>query len=394
MSNRNKKQSKVKEPIKLRYKALSNGNKSIYLDFYNNGKREYEFLKLYLIPETTIESKETNKETLRLANAVKSQKIVELQNTAHGFSVSGGRSKANLLDYIQGIAEKKLAKWNGNRRSSGYQQYMALYRHIKQYAGTKTTFKNVDKKFCTGFLEYLKTVTNPNHNRRYNGGLTLSENTQCGYMKKLEYVLNCAISDEVTNLNPFKQIKPENKPKKRQADVCYLTIEEVKTLENTQCLSQIIKQAFLFSCYTGLRFSDVQALTWGKLGKDSDGSTIIHYTQNKTQKHEYLPIPQKAVGFLPDRNGAKDTDKVFYLPSGGYTNLQLKTWAALAGLSKHLTFHVARHTYATLLLSLETPIETVSKNLGHSEIRTTQIYAKVVSKSQREAVNKLDGLTD
>ena len=91
---------------------------------------------------------------------------------------------------------------------------------------------------------------------------------------------------------------------------------------------------------------------------------------------------------------AKDSDFIFNVPDGSFCNKMLKFWAVAAGINKHLTFHVARHTYATLLLSLETPIETVSKNLGHSEIRTTQIYAKVVSKSQREAVNKLDNLTD
>ncbi|GAP73207.1 hypothetical protein SAMD00024442_69_8 [Candidatus Symbiothrix dinenymphae] len=220
----------------------------------------------------------------------------------------------------------------------------------------------------------------------------LNENTQVWYMKTFEAVLNAAICEDLIDRNPFKQIKPENKPKKHSAEVCYLTIEEVRQLKNTPCLYPVIKQAFLFSCFSGLRYSDVAGLTWGKLQKENDGGTFINYIQEKTTKQEYLPIARDATDYLPDKNGAAATDFIFNLPSDGYVNMQLKQWAYAAGISKHLTFHVARHTHATLLLSLEVPIETVSKILGHSDIKTTQIYAKVIDKSKREAVNKLDGL--
>ena len=390
MSNK-KKQPKAKEPIKVRFKELANGNKSIFLACYRNEKWEYEFLKLYIVPERTQADKDANNETMRLANAVKAQRIVELQNAAHGFTVAGGRSKMNVIEYIKDMAGKKRIKAGGGKRTTA-DTYLALAKQIEEYSGLKTTFRQVDKKYCSGFIEHLKTT------KSRNNGLPLSENTQMGYMKKFESVLNAAISDEVTNLNPFKQIKPENKPKRQKTEIIYLTIDEVKTLENTQSLSTYISQAFLFSCYTGLRFSDVQGLTWDMLQRDNNGEVFINYIQKKTGKQEYLPIPQKAVEFLPDREQAKGTDKVFYLPSGGYTNLQLKTWAALAGLKKHLTFHVARHTYATILLSLGAGIETISKNLGHSEIKTTQAhYAAIENKLQRAAVSlfdKLNGLTD
>ena len=383
--------STAKEPIKIRFKKLANGNQSIYLDFYREGRREYEFLKLYTIPEKTTADKEANAETLRLANAIKAQKIVELQNNVHGFSVSSGRSKMNVIEYIKKIAEQKQQKAGGGKRTTAM-SYLALARQIEDYSGVKTTFKHIDKKYCSGFIEYLKTAQNRN------SGLPLNENTQFLYVKKLEAVLNTAITDEVTNLNPFKQIKPENKPKKNKTEIIYLTIDEVRKLEHTECLSSAVKQAFLFSCYTGLRFSDVHGLTWGKLQIDNNGETFINYVQKKTGKQEYLPIPQKATEFLPERVNAKDADHVFKLPSGGYTNIQLKSWALMAGVKKHLTFHVARHSYATILLSLGAGIETISKNLGHSEIRTTQHhYAAIENKLQREAVSlfdKLSRLTD
>jgi integrase len=375
------KQPKAKEPIKMRFKQLANGNQSIYFDYYKDGQREYEFLKLYLMPEKTPVDKDTNAQTLRLANAVRAKRIVELQNNAHGFTGGGTRSKVSVSDYIKSLAEKKRIKAGGGTRTTAM-SYLALAWQIEAYSGAKTTFKQVDKNYCSGFIDHLKSAKNRNN------GLPLNENTQTGYMKRFEAVINAAIADEVTNTNPFKQLKSENKPHKHKTEICYLTIDELKLLENTECLAPIIKQGFLFSCYTGLRFSDVQNLTWGKLQKDNNGGTFINYVQKKTQKQEYLPIPPKAVEFLPDRAEAKDGDKVFFLPSGGYTNLQLKTWAALAGLKKHLTFHIARHTYATILLSLGAPIEAISKNLGHSEIKTTQAhYAAIENKLQRAAVN-------
>jgi integrase len=384
--NNKKITTKVKEPIRLRTKKLANGNQSLYLDFYREGQRQYEFLKLYLIPEKSPIDKSTNAQTLELANAVKAQKIVELQNTAHGFSVKSGRSKMNVLDFITDIADKKRIKAGGGKRTTAM-GYLALARQIENYSGKNTSFKLIDKKYCTGFLEYLKIAKNKNT------GLPLSENTIFGYMRRFEAILNTAIAEEATNTNPFKQIKQEDKPKKRKTEIIYLTIDEVQKLEKTESLLPYIRQAFLFSCYTGLRFSDVQALEWGKLQKDNNGGMFINYIQKKTKKQEYLPIPQKAVEFLPDRTDAADTNRVFYLPSGGFVNVHLKAWGALAGVKKHITFHIARHTYATLLLSLGAGIETISKNLGHSEIKTTQAhYAAIENKLQRDAVSLFDKL--
>jgi len=391
MSNKKSKQPKAKEPVKIRFKKLTNGNQSIYLARWNGDKWEYEFLKeLYIIPEKTPADKDKNTETLRLANAVKSQKIVELQNNVHGFTNSGTRSKVNVVEYIKALAEKKREKAGGGNRGN-YQNYLALVYHVEKYSGDKTTFKQIDKNYCAGFLEYLKTATRGN---AWGDRFPLNPNTQWGYMKKLETVFNAAITDEIINVNPFRYVKQENKPEKHRAEICYLTADELKTLENTPMNPPIIKQAFLFSCYTGLRFSDVIRLTWGKLQKDNNGDIFINFVQKKTDKQEYLPIPQKALKFLPDRNAATATDIVFKLPTNKFTNVVLRNWTFAVGITKKVTFHVARHTYATLLLSLEVPIETVSKNLGHSDIQTTQIYAKVVNAAQRAAVDKLDGLTD
>jgi integrase len=386
MATKSKEMAKVKEPIRLRVKKLANGNQSLYLDFYFGGKRGYEFLKLYLVPETSAANKEANRETLKLANAVKSKKIVELQNNAHGFSVVGVKSKINLVEYVENHAAKKQEQAGGVRRGT-HQSYLALAHHLKQYGGDKTNFKEIDKNYCMGFIDYLKTAKSQ-HNPQKN----IISGTQLFYIQKLSAVLYTAVADGIIVANPFLQIKSEERPKQNAREVNYLTIEEVRKLIDTPSFYTDITNGFLFSCFTGLRFSDVKGLTWGKLQKDSNGKTFIRFTQQKTQKWEILPVSAEAMKFLPERGDAKDGDTVYNLSSNGYNSV-IKTWVKAAGIDKKVSFHVARHTNATLLLSLEVPIETVSKLLGHADIKTTQIYAKVIDKSKRDAVDKLDGLT-
>lgn len=390
MSTRKKSTLKAKEPVKIRYKDLANGNKSIFLACYRGGRYEYEFLKLYIVPERTDADKEANAETMQTAIAVKAQRIVEQQKSMHGLSASNARSKMNVIDYIKDIAEKKRIRAGGGKRTTAV-NYLALARQIEDYSGLKTTFKQIDKKYCTGFIEHLAIARNRNN------GKPLNENTQWGYMKKFEAVLNSAISDEITGVNPFRLIKSENKPKVHKTEIVYLNLDEVKKLENTECLSPVVKQAFLFGCFTGLRFSDIYNLTWGKLQR-INGSVFIDYIQKKTKKHDLLPIPKKAEEFLPARTDGDDTSRVFDLPGGGYVNLQLKVWGTLAKVNKHLTFHVSRRTCATILLTLGERMEVVSKILAHSDIRTTQAaYGVIENQLQRAAMNKFDehyGLTD
>jgi len=388
--------TKVKEPIKMRFKNLTNGNQSIYLDYYSGGKRQYDFLKLYIIPERTDADKEANRQAMATANAVKAQRIVELQNATHDFKLTNLKQKARLIDYLQAIAlEKKQA--TGNEPRGQYQHFRALIKHIGQYSGEQTTFKQLTKEYCIGFNEYLKTVENTIFKKGvseiFTSGL-LSENTRYGYIKNLNIALNRAVRDGILANNPLTLLPPQECPKRQLDNREYLTIDEVKQLVKTPCRKPIIKNAFLFSCFSGLRFGDIKALTWGKLQTDNEGKTVIRYTQKKTDKPEYLQLSDEALKFLPERNGGKDNDIIYRLSNNGYTNETLKSWILAAGITKRITFHVGRHTNATLLLSLGVPIETVSKILGHSDIQTTQIYAKIIDKNKRDAVSKLDGLTD
>jgi integrase len=390
-----KSKPKVKEPISLRQKPLKNGGFSLYLDCYVNGNRWYEFLKLYLVPENVSDARNRNNETLSLAASIQGKRIAELQNETHGFSNSKMLSKTNLLNYIEKLAnhKKEQSLANGKKKGGRYSPYMNLLFHLKQFRGDNITFQHVDKSFCMDYIDYLRTAVR--HSLRSKKRVTLCQNTQLEYLNLFSAVLNEAVADDIIQTNPLKHVKKQDKPKSRLPEIEYLTNQELNILANTPYEPDpAVRRAFLFSCYTGLRFSDIENLTWGKLRKNDAGRTLIKFVQEKTSKPEYPPISEKAVRWLPERGSAKDDDRIFDLPDNCYTNVQLRKWTKKAGLKKRITYHVSRHTAATLLLSLGVALTTVQKIMGHSDIKTTLRYAKVIDKNISDAVDKLDNLPD
>jgi integrase len=150
----------------------------------------------------------------------------------------------------------------------------------------------------------------------------------------------------------------------------------------------MLKNAALFSAITGLRFSDIHKLVWNEVQYSELDGYFIQYRQKKTKGVEVLPISEQAFSLLGERK--EPVEKVFDgLNYSAYLNRHLKQWVLKAGISKHITFHCFRHTYATLQLSQGTDIYTVSKMLGHRELKTTQIYAKIIDKTKREAADKI-----
>lgn len=367
--------AKAKEPIRLRTKKLTNGNLSIYLDIYRDGKREYEFLKMYLVPEKTKADKDKNAETLRTANAIKAQKIVALQNEEHGFVV-GSKSKANFIEYMEAQAKSYDAK--------GSTAYACSIRnsiyHLRKYKGDAITLKQVDKAYLLGYIDFLNSTGG-----RYNK--PLSEAAKALYFDVVVIALNKAVKDEILPSNPAHKIDYKDRPQQGEATKQYLTLDEVKALIATPCKYDVVKRAFLFACFCGLRYSDVRGLEWGKIQSVEDGEKQVEIKQQKTGEPLYLPLSPNALQWLPERGAAKDTDKVFDLPHVSTVEKFLPRWAKDAGVNKHITFHVSRHTNATLMLYFGADIYTVSKLLGHTSVKTTQIYAKIVDENKRKAVN-------
>ncbi|WP_455587536.1 tyrosine-type recombinase/integrase [Bacteroides sp.] len=379
-----KKEIKIKEPIRLRTKELSNGCLSLYLDIYMNGKRKYEFLKLYIIPEHNRIDKERNIETLKLANAIKAEKIVALQNGKYGFNLNKKKLNILLTDYIRYLANRDSVKKSKKTLMN------TLVYHLQRYDKKGILLKNIDKEYILKFIKYLRIATQEHSKKEKR----ISANTQVCYFKELNYCLNYAVVEDILPVNPMSKIRNEDKPKRRKTEREFLTINELKTLSQTDFYNVTLKRAFLFSCFCGLRHCDIVTLTWGNLKKDNMGKTQLHIVQQKTQEAISLPLSNEAIKQLPKQNGASDTDKVFHdLISLGRTNEILSRWANDAGINKHITFHVARHTHATMMITLGADLYTVSKLLGHTNIQTTQIYAKIVDESKNKAIELIPELT-
>ena len=388
---RKKVASKAKETVRLREKRLSNGNVSLYLDYYKDGNREYEFLKLYLIPEKTPFDKLHNLEVLNAANAIKAERTRAIIAEEAGLK-RVGQSKMLLSDWMMHCADRaeQRASTAANRHTWG-RTIENTIDIVRQYAGDGVRLSDVDKAFCIGFIEYLRTGYVIG-SRVQNTGKHLAASTAQKRYQCLRFALSEAQREGIITTNPCDLLADADKIKVPESTRAYLTIEELKTLEATPTASEGTRRAYLFMCYCGLRISDVLRLRWADIDTQGEPWTIA-IRQQKTQAPLYLPLSDKAREFLPQQGETAPSDPVFAsLPTEPAMNRTLKLWAKRAGIDKNITLHTARHTYATTLLTKGADLYTVSKLLGHSEVATTQIYAKIVDRKKVDAVNLLNNL--
>ena len=369
---------KIKEPIKIRTKKLENGIESIYLDIYMNGERKKEYLKLYLIPETNKEAKRKNKESLLVANSIKTQKMMELQEGRYDFKAKK-KQEVGLVEFMEETHREYLEKY----RPRTARLYQNVLIHTKRFIGRKKILiKDVDKDFVKSFIAYLWKC-------KTKDGSLFKEDTVRTYYRGFVRVMNRAIEEELIQVNPCSLIKNSEAPKKSESKREYLTFEEVKSLIDTPCAIKVVKQMFLFSCFTGLRVGDILRLKKSNLVEVGKGMWQLEFVQQKTDRVLTVPLSKNALEWLPTES---KTDKLFGYSMTTNEYYVLAKWVKDAGITKHVTFHVARHTYATMLLYFGADVYTVSKLLGHTNVQTTQIYAKVVDESKRKAVNLIPEL--
>lgn len=377
--------ARTKEPIKLRRRSMASGRQSLFLDIYINGVRSYEFLKLYLIPERTKEDKEKNRHTLALAEAIRSKRVVELQNNRFGFE-KAFQQDVIFLDYFRQMCSDRL----GPQESRGnWGNWYSCLQHLEIFmTNKKMTFREVTPDWIEGFKNYLDKKAVCQNRKTKDGELTerahLSQNSKVSYFNKLRACLNHAFTKHIIPVNPMDGIPgfPQEETERE-----YLTIEEVKLLSATECRYRYLKEAFLFSCLTGLRKSDIMRLRWKNVVQQGDFTRVI-FRQKKTKSQEYLDITPQAVKYMGERGPAEElVFKNFRYSS--IMNTELRMWALRAGVTKDISFHCARHTFAVLMLDLGADIYTVQKLLGHKEIQTTQIYAKIMDKKKQEAVSRI-----
>ncbi len=374
---------------KLRQKVISGNRQSLYLDFYpaiphpeTGQPTRREFLGLYLMdkPKHPLD-KQANKETLQLAEQIRQKRENELNKPEiyTGYELEQLKLKEqgelSFIEYFTELANK--------RKASNHDNWVSALHYLQRFTGGNLLFNQVSQKWCNDFKQYL--LTTPSNRSSTTKQTTLSQNSAVSYFNKLKAALKQAYKDGLlpTDINAkVSTIKPAETQRE------YLSLEELKALAKTPCKMPLLKQAALFSALTGLRFSDIQKLKWSEVSYSNEAGHHIQYTQQKTKGTEVLPISEGAFELLSKQGEANK--KVFTgLVYSAYNNGYLSQWVQGAGITKHITFHCFRHTYATLQLSMGTDIYTVSKMLGHRELKTTQVYAKVVDKAKREAANKI-----
>lgn len=363
---------------------MKSGRTSLYLEINKDGMRRYEFLKLYLTNGKSREQKQEDKRTWELAEAIRAKRVVELRNNQYGFT-DYDSGKADLLMYVRIMGKKRT-----DDSSRGY--FERLERLLMKYSGlTRIPFNSLDKGFLEGFLLFLQRYRSTKigqYDRKRSKGL--AENTRYKYFTILKTVINSAVRSGVMPRNPFDIVDNSLKPKQEGSKREFLTLEELQILMATKPTDHT-RKTFLFGCFTGLRHSDIVSLTWEDITDGENGLTI-RKRQQKTDVFVEIPLSKAAISLLPERagNGLVFGDKFTQV----HRNKIIRKWVESVGINKHITFHCSRHTFATLLITKGADLYVVSKLLGHTNIETTQIYAKVVDESRKKAVDLLPDFMD
>lgn len=354
--------------VKLRKEQISNGRFSLYLDVYIDKDNQYQKrLKMYLEKEKSKADKDKNKETIRLAELIRNKLEAEILQKKFGQYDPRQDYSYSFIKYFDKLV--------AHRYETGvnWVTWRSCQKHLHNFTKKKMSFDEVTETWMEGYKAYLLSK--------------VSQNSAHSYFNIMKRTVHTAFRDKLLENDPAMIVKTP-----RQVDThreC-LTEEELQRLKVEECRYPIMKKAFFFSVLTGLRWSDVNKLTWKNIVKE-EGQHYIIFTQKKTREAERLPMNKEARKLIGER--ADDNERVFVgLKYSAWHNVALTQWMCKAEIKKHITFHSARHTNATLLLNNGVDIYTVSKMLGHKELKTTQIYAKLVNEKKIEAVEKLPSI--
>ena len=353
---------------KIRSKGSTKPRYSLYLDiYYRKGKRKREFLGIYLEAH---DHKTYRQDKLKLAENIKAKRMMELANEEHGFP-NKDKLYQNFIEYF--------LKQTNKREANSKSTWENTYKHLLKWCGKDVIFKEVDREWLEEFIAYLHTKVSPS-----------SVNT---YFAKIKCALSESVKDKILIQNPSFFVDPI---KVTQAEREYLTIDEIKRISNIDFYNNEVKNAFIFSCFTGLRLGDIHTLKWSEIKEtnyNGNGTTLtIHKRQAKTGMINHIPLNATAIKLIGDR--PKDDPLVFSLyKHNRSTQRILKRLLEASKITKYITFHCARHTYAVMLLANGANLMTVKELLGHRDIKSTQIYAKVIDDSKVSAVANLPDLT-
>lgn len=364
-------------PVHLRTKKIAQGKESIYLDIVKDGIRKKEFIGLYLIPEKTRADKVINRATMKTAEEIRAKRIVELMEGKVGIG-----KKPDKVDLLEWFEEQRLYYYDNDNMNYS-KTIHNLIRHLTIFHPRKLMLSDVKPTFIRKFLEYLRS----DGANKFGG--RLCDETIYTYFTVFSILMNKAVRLELIISNPFHKLSQAEKPQRRTKKKEYLTLSEVKRMAEAEYDDWRVKYAFMFCCFTGLRYIDVSRLKWKHIVEVGEGKYQIELIQQKTKEPVYIPLSANALKWLPERGYDGRENYIYKFRDRSIIYDYLKKWGDAAGIDKHLTFHMSRHTCATLLLYYGTDLYTVSKILGHTSIKTTQIYAKIADEMKRTAVQNI-----
>lgn len=329
---------------------------TIYLDISHNGERWWENTNLYLLGD-----KGHDKKAMELAESIRAKRMIELSSDMYGVPRNANK---DFLKYYESVIKEK----------SNLERKATTFKHLKDYAVKnniqRLTFSDINEKFWEKFKRYLR------EDAKHAPYTIFME------FGTLKTVLNRAIREKIINENPLRYVK-ERQPKTTRT---FLEWEEVEKLYNTPCTNEIVKNAFLFSCYTGLRLSDIETLKKKYFTRDK----IIFPRMEKTDNAVVIEYETSTLELIPDFDNLKPDDNVFNLPNRSIIHTTIKGWTLAAGITKNISYHSSRHTFVTGILTYYNgDIATAGALAGHSDTRTTQIYAHIIDRKKKEAISSL-----
>ena len=360
--------------VTLRKRKIKNGTQySLCLDYYP-GYRDNttmkvitrEALGIYIFAKpANQQERDFNARMMKKAEILRNRRYEAIFNENNGF-FDKARMKGDFLAYFKELADRRNIKWQH------------VYKHFERFVNGKCTFEEVDVDLCRKFMEYLLNAPQTIHTNQ-----KLHINSAAGYWSAFRAVLHTAYRDRKIKENPCPYLE---RVKTIPTDRVGLSAEELIQLAETPCDVPILRTAFLFSCLTGLRKSDVKPFSWELIQPEADGTLYITDRMQKTDQIVHNPIGEEALALIDDgiREGI-----VFRGFKESMTQAPLKRWVKAAGITKHITYHSSRHTFCSLQLYAGTDVNTVKDLAGHKNISTTQQYLDSVDSRKKDAANRI-----
>lgn len=372
----------IKSPVTIRMRTLKDGRQSIFFDIFNDGVRTYKFLKMYLEPETSASARKANAETMKKVEKIRTELALELTYSRAGLEDRSFKASVRLVDWMDQYVDHLVR--NGGSNSFG-NNVNATRMYLERY-NKDILLKDVDGVFVDGFIDFLK----KQKYRKGDAEYPLAHNTISCRIRNLHSALNFAVRQKLIAYNPC--LDAETRVYEHECKKTYLTVEEVKRLIDTPCSSQILKRAFMFSVFSGLRLGDVRGLKWENIVKDGE-NWRLEIRMQKTKEMLYLPLNRMARKWLNEPEQHTMDDKIFKGLGVSFKEA-MSTWMKDAGITKKVSYHSSRHSFAVLALDAGVDLYTCSSLMGHASIENTQVYADIMNGKKVSTVALLDTVLD